>query len=152
MPIQHSLLSGADLHEPKGIETANPNTVYVADGSGSGSWTKQSFISRGPRVDGNDSTPGYFAFPANTTIKAIALVLLDEPVSTDTNLTFVLKDSGGSVRATMSFPVSTSDAGSSLVTPTNISVPAGDFVSLEVSGQQTTSPCYVESSFLLELA
>ena len=37
--IQHSLLTSTDLHEPKGISTASSGEVYVADGTGSGSWT-----------------------------------------------------------------------------------------------------------------
>lgn len=40
----HKDLTGADLHEPKGIESAAEDTVYVADGSGSGNWA--------PRYDG----------------------------------------------------------------------------------------------------
>ena len=39
MTIQHAALTGADLHEPKGITTATAGQVYVADGSGSGDWT-----------------------------------------------------------------------------------------------------------------
>lgn len=35
----HKDLTGADLHEPKGVATADSGQVYVADGSGSGSWT-----------------------------------------------------------------------------------------------------------------
>lgn len=37
--VEHSLLTGSDLHEPKGIAAASANRVYVADGAGSGSWT-----------------------------------------------------------------------------------------------------------------
>jgi hypothetical protein len=36
--IEHSALTTGELHEPKGIATANPNSVYVADGAGSGQW------------------------------------------------------------------------------------------------------------------
>jgi hypothetical protein len=36
----HRNLTGAALHEPKGVESASADTVYVADGSGSGSWVK----------------------------------------------------------------------------------------------------------------
>ena len=36
--VSHALLTGSELHEPKGIETAALGEVYVADGSGSGSW------------------------------------------------------------------------------------------------------------------
>lgn len=38
--ISHSTLTGADLHEPKGADTANSDTVYRADGAGSGAWKK----------------------------------------------------------------------------------------------------------------
>lgn len=34
----HRNLTGADLHEPKGVETALAGMVYVANGSGSGTW------------------------------------------------------------------------------------------------------------------
>ncbi len=36
--VQHSTLSSSELHEPKGAATADANTVYVADGAGSGEW------------------------------------------------------------------------------------------------------------------
>ena len=40
MTIQHKLLTGADLHEPKGVASASSGQVYVANGTGSGSWGK----------------------------------------------------------------------------------------------------------------
>lgn len=36
----HKDLTGADLHEPKGAESASQYTVYSADGAGSGAWSK----------------------------------------------------------------------------------------------------------------
>lgn len=36
--VAHSTLTGANLHEPKGVATAPAGTVYVANGSGSGAW------------------------------------------------------------------------------------------------------------------
>lgn len=38
--VQHSALTDPNLHEPKGIASANANEVYVADGSTSGAWEK----------------------------------------------------------------------------------------------------------------
>lgn len=35
---EHRNLTGASLHEPKGVENAASDTVYTADGAGSGSW------------------------------------------------------------------------------------------------------------------
>lgn len=40
MATYHRDLTGADLHEPKGIDTASLGEMYVADGAGSGSWGK----------------------------------------------------------------------------------------------------------------
>lgn len=36
----HSGLTGADLHEPKGVDVASADTVYIANGAGSGVWAK----------------------------------------------------------------------------------------------------------------
>lgn len=36
--ISHTALSGNDLHEPLGVDTASAGKVYVSDGSGSGDW------------------------------------------------------------------------------------------------------------------
>lgn len=37
--VSHATLTGSQLHEPKGVATAALGQVYVANGSGSGSWT-----------------------------------------------------------------------------------------------------------------
>lgn len=36
--VSHASLTGSQLHEPKGVTSAALGTVYVANGSGSGSW------------------------------------------------------------------------------------------------------------------
>lgn len=38
--IPHASLTGADLHEPKGVATAAADTAYLANGSGGGTWKK----------------------------------------------------------------------------------------------------------------
>jgi hypothetical protein len=38
MALEHSTLSDPNLHEPKGVSTAQSGKVYVADGAGSGGW------------------------------------------------------------------------------------------------------------------
>lgn len=40
----HKNLTGSDLHEPKGADTATSGKVYVSDGAGSGVWTDASTI------------------------------------------------------------------------------------------------------------
>lgn len=39
--ISHKNITDADLHEPKGVAGASAGQVYVANGSGSGTWTAQ---------------------------------------------------------------------------------------------------------------
>lgn len=38
MAIEHKDITGVNVHEPKGVETATNGYVYKADGAGSGSW------------------------------------------------------------------------------------------------------------------
>lgn len=38
--VAHADLTGANLHEPKGADSASVDTVYIADGLGSGTWQK----------------------------------------------------------------------------------------------------------------
>ena len=58
MTIQHSTITGADLHEPKGVATAANNTVYVANGSASGTWTPLS-RNLGAYTGFDSTTPAY---------------------------------------------------------------------------------------------
>lgn len=38
--VQHAALTTTELHEPKGAAAASVDTVYIADGAGSGAWVK----------------------------------------------------------------------------------------------------------------
>ena len=38
--VAHSGLTGANLHEPKGVASATVDKVYVSNGAGSGAWQK----------------------------------------------------------------------------------------------------------------
>lgn len=38
MSVQHAVITDPNIHEPKGIATAAVNTIYKADGLGSGAW------------------------------------------------------------------------------------------------------------------
>jgi len=39
--VAHNTLTDPELHEPKGISIATPGSIYVANGSGGGSWTSR---------------------------------------------------------------------------------------------------------------
>lgn len=53
--VQHSSLTGSDLHEPKGVATASAGKVYIALGTGTGHWDYY-----------NSFVNGYIAFDAVT--------------------------------------------------------------------------------------
>jgi len=56
--VNHSTLTDPYLHEPKGAASAGAGTVYVANGSGSGSWVEKTrFI--GAYVGFDSVTPAY---------------------------------------------------------------------------------------------
>lgn len=38
--VEHNALTGSSLHEPKGVAAAGANTLYSADGAGTGTWQK----------------------------------------------------------------------------------------------------------------
>lgn len=40
--IDHAVLTGTEIHEPKGVDIASLGQVYVADGNGSGNWASVS--------------------------------------------------------------------------------------------------------------
>ena len=39
MSTLHKNLTGSDLHEPKGVDSATANQLYLSNGAGSGVWT-----------------------------------------------------------------------------------------------------------------
>jgi hypothetical protein len=47
---EHRFLTGASLHEPKGVATASANRVYVADGAGSGTHTNVKALDLFPKT------------------------------------------------------------------------------------------------------
>lgn len=62
---QHSAQTDPDLHEPKGVSTANANEVYVSDGAGSGNWTSTLSV-------GGTQVHGEMTMQANATATTIA--------------------------------------------------------------------------------
>lgn len=47
---EHNTLTGSSLHEPKGVASAAVQTIYVADGAGSGDWVLPPTASHGEMV------------------------------------------------------------------------------------------------------
>lgn len=45
MTIQHSVITDPDIHEPKGAAAAAADTIYAANGAGSGAWALVAYAS-----------------------------------------------------------------------------------------------------------
>jgi hypothetical protein len=71
----HSTLTGADLHEPKGVAAATVGKVYVSDGLGSGSWTNPPYAVTGVIPDVSTVDQIYIPIPyAGTVVKVVTVL------------------------------------------------------------------------------
>lgn len=130
MAIQHKDLTGADLHEPKGAASATSGQVYVADGSGSGSWQNpltnvknlNSFVRDVTITDiGTANSNAFLVANSNCRLTRIRAVV-DASVTGDAIIS--LYRAGVLLGQTMTIPASGSGAG---VTTTLTLSPAYDF-------------------------
>ena len=69
--IQHNVLAGADLHEPKGANTAPLGRTYVSNGTGSGTWLRSA--TSGWEIIGDNQAAQTLTKDAYTVIKNNAL-------------------------------------------------------------------------------
>jgi microcystin-dependent protein len=102
----HRDLTGSDLHEPKGIEDAAADQVYVADGSGTGVWTSISLsVPVGAVMDyAGSSAPSGWLFCYGQDVSRTTYADLFTAISTtygsgNGSTTFTLPDCRGRVSA-----------------------------------------------------
>ena len=84
--VEHSVLTGSALHEPKGTSAANSGETYVANGSGSGVWQP---IHRhlGAATSFNASSPYAYSLDTDTAEKFLSPSISSSTVSGFTVLT-----------------------------------------------------------------
>ncbi len=99
--VAHADLTGADLHEPKGVSTAAANTHYAASGAGSGTWQKLTaseidttsvfntniFFLTVRIPDIGTASSVYVPIPVNCTLTRVVTAVQAAPATTDTILT-----------------------------------------------------------------
>lgn len=143
---EHRNLTGASLHEPKGVETATAGEVYVADGSGSGVWSDllsgvnnlNAFDYTGTIDDISTASSSAFFYvnqPAN--LVRVSAVLYGAITGTDAVLS-ILKN-GVAQGQTLTVPIAGSTAGakSTLLLAPQYSFVAGDVLEIKSDGAST---------------
>ena len=141
--VNHSTLTDPYLHEPKGVASASSGEVYVANGSGSGTWTaKETLIElslEGYLEDVSSVETVYVPIPFAGTIVKVLTVL--EASISSSNSTVTVKNSAGSSMGTLTITASGSAAGDvDILEPTtNNTVTADSFITIESNGASTNT-------------
>lgn len=155
MAIEHRDLVGAQLHEPKGADTALAGTVYTSDGLGSGTWLSPikalydaNKFQQTQRMDdiGTDSSV-YFNVPWKSELTKVN-VLLYGTIDVDTLIQVYI---GGVLFAdSLTITAAGTAAGQkkTLTVSTANSVPAGTIVTITSNGAPTVA---VKADVQLEL-
>lgn len=144
---QHADLTGADLHEPKGAAAASANTVYVADGAGSGTWQKVG-LSQSSEVKGfvvaehpdiSEATSIYVPFSRAVTIDKVTTVIEDNITVANAILTVYNASSVSMGSITITQSGSAPGDVDTLASPVNNSVSADSYIRITSDGGSTTA-------------
>jgi len=162
----HEALTGTDLHEPKGAAAATADQVYVANGSGSGTWEKitadsidTSTINNLNKVvlnvsidDLSTAESHFVVSPLAGDISSIYSVLDSAIATADTTLDFEI---GGTqvTSALLTIAYSGSAAGdvdSSTPSAAN-TVTAGQAIEVICGGETTSSNAHAHLSIVIDV-
>ena len=83
--IAHKNLTDPQLHEPKGVATADEDTVYVADGNGSGVWQALPFTALNYTPIATAGVTGYQAIGTITDVNYTVLTPVINGTVSDAN-------------------------------------------------------------------
>jgi len=165
--VEHSALTGASLHEPKGVSAASVDTVYVSNGAGSGTWEKitadsidTSTINNLNKVvlnvhlnDLSTAQSHYVVSPLAGDIIGFYSVIDQAIATTDTTLSLEIGGTavtGGSL--TIAFSGSAAgDINSSTPTAAN-TVTAGQSIEIVCGGETNTSGAHATVSLLMDVS
>jgi hypothetical protein len=138
MPL-HSALTGADLHEPKGVAAAAAGKVYLSDGLGSGSWVVPPYTLTTRLDDVSTASTVYIPIPFAGTVTKVVTVL--EGSLTTANATVTVKNAAGSSMGTLTITQSGSAAGDidTLTPVSNNTVTNDSRISVETDGASDTT-------------
>ena len=134
---EHVVITDPNIHEPKGISTANAGEVYVANGAGSGTYSPRFYTLTGHITDISTAQTVYVAVPYSGNV--VKLVAVNGTTLTGGSAaTVTLKDNAGNTMGSVAFSNS-SPAGDVQDDDTlsNADVIDNDFVTVETDGTTT---------------
>ena len=137
---QHSALTGSELHEPKGADSADIYTVYASDGAGSGNWRKAGTYFLLARIDDLSTADTiYIPVPIACNLIKATITIANAITSADAIISFTDKDSNSMGNVTIT--QSGSAAGDTVAfTPSgNNDLAAADWFTIETDGGSSTS-------------
>ena len=126
--VNHSSLTDPLIHEPKGVASASVGKVYVANGSGSGTWTSKETLV-------GETLTGYI-----DNISASSTVYVPIPFSS-ANATLTVKNAAAASMGTITVTQSGSAAGDvdTLAPSSNNTVAADSFITIASDGGSTNT-------------
>lgn len=159
--VAHSTLTGADLHEPKGVASASAGTVYVANGAGSGVWQKvgESELNTSeifpneislsvvlPDISAASSV--FLPIPMTWTLTAISGVLAGAITVANSTVTFTKNGSGTIATQLVPYTTSGEGVGFDITSLSNNTFIVGDYIKVTSDGGSTTTiPLYLTFIF-----
>lgn len=87
MAIQHSNITDPKIHEPKGASTALIDTIYVANGSGSGTWKTLPYSDTVVMEDVSTASFVIMPIPIEVEIETIVYTLWGAITGADSTIT-----------------------------------------------------------------
>ena len=135
--VNHSSLTDPLIHEPKGVASASVGKVYVANGSGSGTWTSKETLV-GETLTGyidniSASSTVYVPIPFAGTISKVVTVL--EAAISSANATLTVKNAAA---ASMGTITAAGDV-DTLSPSSNNTVAANSFITIASDGGSTNT-------------
>ena len=149
----HADLTGVELHEPKGAAAASANTIYVADGAGSGSWIKvtassidatsvlnvNTFRVTAKFADVSSASTIYIPLDANCTFVSASIVLANAITVADSILTFYNGTSTSMGTKTITFTGSAEGTRFTFTPSASATFTSSGFVKIATDGGSTTA-------------
>ncbi len=153
MAIEHVVITDPEIHEPKDISTASVDTVYTADGAGSGTWQlitpdnldpaefpiPNLFFICASMDDLSTASTIYVPVPVDCTCDIITATIQTAITVADATLTF--SNNAGAVMDTQVIPFTASAAGNTTQTTigANRIFVAGTKLQITTDGGSTTA-------------